>query len=97
MLNNKLYVSLKLSTLNTVIGYSNFRFVKLICVTEKIYKLTWEKAYKYWTISQQNHITDRSIENPEVFLDANIESNDNDGYACRKYGIKEMSSGKSTR
>ena len=67
----------------------NFRFVKeSITDREAVYKLfEEEKPDMVVNFAAESHV-DRSIENPEVFLDTNIKRYCCTDGACRKYGIK---------
>lgn len=66
----------------------NFRFVKLdICDRSGVYKLfEEEKPDVIVNFAAESHV-DRSIENPEVFLQTNIIGTSVLMDACRKYGI----------
>lgn len=68
---------------------SNFRFVKeSITDREAVYKLFEEEQPDVVVnFAAESHV-DRSIENPEVFLDTNIKGTAVLMDACRKYGIK---------
>lgn len=76
-----------LSTLAPVMKNPNFRFVKLdICDRENIYKLfKAEKPDVVINFAAESHV-DRSIENPEIFLQTNIIGTSILMDACRKYG-----------
>ncbi len=78
-----------LSTLEPVMDNPNFRFVKAsITDREAVYKLfEEEKPDMVVNFAAESHV-DRSIENPEVFLDTNIKGTAVLMDACRKYGIK---------
>ena len=78
-----------LSTLEPVMDNPNFRFVKeSITDREAVYKLfEEEKPDMVVNFAAESHV-DRSIENPEVFLDTNIKGTEVLMDACRKYGIK---------
>ena len=78
-----------LSTLEPVMDNPNFRFVKEnITDREAVYKLfEEEKPDVVVNFAAESHV-DRSIENPEVFLDTNIKGTAVLMDACRKYGIK---------
>ena len=68
---------------------TNFRFCKIdICDREAIYKL-FEEEHPDMVVNfaAESHV-DRSIENPEIFLDTNIKGTAVMMDACRKYGIK---------
>lgn len=78
-----------LSTLKDVMDNPNFKFVKLdIRDREGIYKLfEEEKPDMVVNFAAESHV-DRSIENPEVFLDTNIIGTSVLMDASRKYGVK---------
>ena len=78
-----------LSTLAPVMDNPNFRFVKEnITDRDAVYKL-FEEEHPDMVVNfaAESHV-DRSIENPEVFLDTNIKGTAVLMDACRKYGIK---------
>lgn len=78
-----------LSTLAPVMDNPKFRFVKeSITDREAVYKL-FEEEYPDVVVNfaAESHV-DRSIENPEVFLDTNIKGTAVLMDACREYGIK---------
>ena len=78
-----------LSTLAPVMDNPNFRFVKeSITDREAVYKL-FEEEHPDIVVNfaAESHV-DRSIENPEVFLNTNILGTAVLMDACRKYGIK---------
>ena len=77
-----------LSTLAPVMDNKNFRFVKEdITNREGVYRLfEEEKPDIVVNFAAESH-ADRSIENPEVFLDTNIKGTAVLMDACRKYGI----------
>lgn len=78
-----------LSTLAPVMDNPNFRFVKeSITDREAVYKL-FEEEHPDIVVNfaAESHV-DRSIENPEVFLDTNIKGTAVLMDACRKYGIQ---------
>ena len=86
---DKLTYAGNLSTLKSVMGNPNFRFVKLdICDREGVYKL-FEEEHPDIVVNfaAESHV-DRSIENPSVFLQTNIIGTNVLMDACRKYGIK---------
>ncbi|AQR54335.1 dTDP-glucose 4,6-dehydratase [Lactobacillus delbrueckii subsp. bulgaricus] len=86
---DKLTYAGNLSTLKDVMDKPNFRFVKLdICDREGVYKL-FEEEHPDVVVSfaAESHV-DRSIENPEIFLQTNIIGTSVLMDACRKYGIK---------
>lgn len=78
-----------MSTLEPVMVNDNFRFVKAdITDREAVYKLfEEEKPDIVVNFAAESHV-DRSIDNPEVFLDTNIKGTAVLMDACRKYGIK---------
>ena len=78
-----------LSTLEPVMDNPNFRFVKAsITDRDAVYKL-FEEEHPDMIVNfaAESHV-DRSIENPQVFLDTNIIGTSVLMDACRKYGIK---------
>ena len=86
---DKLTYAGNLSTLEPVMDNPNFRFCKIdICDREEIYKL-FEEEHPDMVVNfaAESHV-DRSIENPEVFLDTNIKGTAVMMDACRKYGIQ---------
>ncbi|MGP1588502.1 MAG: dTDP-glucose 4,6-dehydratase [Oribacterium sp.] len=78
-----------LSTLKSVLDEPNFRFVKLdICDREGVYRLFEEEnPDMVVNFAAESHV-DRSIENPEIFLQTNIIGTAVLMDACRKYGIR---------
>ena len=85
---DKLTYAGNLSTLAPVMGEKNFRFVKMdICDREAIYGL-FEEEHPDVVVNfaAESHV-DRSIENPEIFLQTNIIGTAVLMDACRKYGI----------
>lgn len=86
---DKLTYAGNLSTLESVMDNSNFRFVKAdICDREAVYKLfEEEKPDIVVNFAAESHV-DRSIENPGVFLQTNIIGTSVLLDACRTYGIK---------
>lgn len=79
-----------LSTLAPVMDTPNFRFVKESITDRKaVYKL-FEEEHPDIVVNfaAESHV-DRSIENPEVFLNTNIKGTAVLMDACRKYGIKK--------
>lgn len=86
---DKLTYAGNLSTLKDVMDKPNFRFAKLdICDREGVYKL-FEEEHPDVVVNfaAESHV-DRSIENPEIFLQTNIIGTSVLMDACRKYGIK---------
>lgn len=78
-----------LSTLKQAMENPNFRFVKAsITDREAVYRLfEEEKPDVVVNFAAESHV-DRSIENPEVFLDTNIKGTSVLMDACLKYGIQ---------
>ena len=77
-----------LSTLKDVMDNPNFRFVKLdICDRKGVYQL-FEEEHPDIVVNfaAESHV-DRSIENPEIFLQTNIIGTATLMDACREYGI----------
>lgn len=86
---DKLTYAGNLSTLASVMNNPNFRFVKLdICDRAGVYKL-FEEEHPDMVVNfaAESHV-DRSIENPEIFLQTNIIGTSVLMDACRKYGIQ---------
>jgi len=85
---DKLTYAGNLSTLAPVMNNSNFRFVKEdICNREAVYDLfAQEHPDMVVNFAAESHV-DRSIENPEIFLQTNIIGTSVLMDACRKYGI----------
>ena len=86
---DKLTYAGNLSTLAPVMDNKNFRFCKTdICDRKAIYEIfEEEKPDVVINFAAESHV-DRSIENPEVFLQTNILGTQVLMDACRKYGIK---------
>lgn len=86
---DKLTYAGNLSTLEPVMDHKNFRFVKVdIADREAVYNLfEEEKPDIVVNFAAESHV-DRSIENPEIFLQTNILGTQVLMDACRKYGIK---------
>lgn len=80
-----------LSTLEPVMENKNFSFHKIdICDRNAIYKLfEEEKPDIIVNFAAESHV-DRSIEDPEIFLDTNIKGTTVLMDACNKYGIKRF-------
>ena len=78
-----------LSTLEEALKHPNFRFCKTnLCDREGIYRIfEEEKPDIVVNFAAESHV-DRSIENPEVFLQTNILGTQVMMDACRKYGIE---------
>ena len=86
---DKLTYAGNLSTLASVMDNPNFRFVKLdICDRDGVYQL-FEEEHPDMVVNfaAESHV-DRSIENPEIFLQTNIIGTSVLMDACRKYGIQ---------
>ena len=86
---DKLTYAGNLSTLASVMDNPHFKFVKLdICDREGVYKL-FEEEHPDIVVNfaAESHV-DRSIENPEIFLQTNIIGTATLMDACRKNGIK---------
>ena len=77
-----------LSTLQSVMAHPNFVFYRTnICDRAKIYQIfKVEKPDFVVNFVAESHV-DRSIENPEIFLQTNILGTQVMMDACRKYGI----------
>lgn len=86
---DKLTYAGNLKTLKDIMDAPNFKFVKLdICDREGVYKLFEdEKPDVVVNFAAESHV-DRSIENPEIFLETNIIGTSVLMDACRKYGIQ---------
>ena len=85
---DKLTYAGNLSTLAPVMDKPNFRFVKMdICDREGVYGL-FEEEHPDVVVNfaAESHV-DRSIMNPEIFLETNIIGTSVLMDACRKYGI----------
>ena len=78
-----------LSTLASVMDDPHFRFVKAdITDREAVYRLfEEEKPDIVVNFAAESHV-DRSIENPQIFLNTNIIGTSVLMDACRKYGIQ---------
>ena len=78
-----------MSTLAKAMKNENFRFYKKnICDREEIYKIfETEKPDIVVNFAAESHV-DRSIDNPEIFLQTNILGTQVMMDACRKYGIE---------
>ena len=88
---DKLTYAGNISTLNPIMFNPNFRFVKLdICDKEGVDKLfNEEKPDIVINFAAESHV-DRSIENPQVFLETNIIGTSVLMDACRKYNVKRF-------
>ncbi len=86
---DKLTYAGNLSTLEPVMSNPNFRFVKAdICDKEAVDKLfEEEKPDIVVNFAAESHV-DRSIENPQIFLETNIIGTSVLMDASRKYGVK---------
>ena len=86
---DKLTYAGNLSTLSSVMDNPNFRFVKAdLCDRAAIYALFQEEHPDIVVnFAAESHV-DRSIENPEVFLQTNILGTQVLMDACLKYGIQ---------
>ncbi|MCR4688525.1 MAG: dTDP-glucose 4,6-dehydratase [Saccharofermentans sp.] len=84
---DKLTYAGNLSTLESVMDNPNFRFCKAdICDKEAVEKLfEEEKPDIVVNFAAESHV-DRSIENPQIFLETNILGTSVLMDACRKYG-----------
>ena len=85
---DKLTYAGNLSTLKFVMDHPGFRFVKLdICDRKGVYKLFGEEHPDIVVnFAAESHV-DRSIDNPQIFLETNIIGVSVLMDACRKYGI----------
>ena len=86
---DKLTYAGNISILASVMNNPKFRFVKLdICDREGVYQL-FEEEHPDMVVNfaAESHV-DRSIENPEIFLQTNIIGTSVLMDACRKYGIQ---------
>lgn len=86
---DKLTYAGNLSTLAPVMDKPNFRFVKMdICDRKAVYGLFEEEHPNIIVnFAAESHV-DRSILNPEIFLETNIIGTSVLMDACRKYGIQ---------
>ena len=86
---DKLTYAGNFSTLKSVIGNPNFKFVKGdICDRKGVFELfEEEKPDIVVNFAAESHV-DRSIDNPGVFLKTNIMGTATLMDACRKYGIE---------
>lgn len=86
---DKLTYAGNLSTLEPIMFNPQFRFVKLdICDRDGVYQI-FEEEHPDMVVNfaAESHV-DRSILNPEIFLETNIIGTSVLMDACRKYGIK---------
>lgn len=88
---DKLTYAGNLSTLKSVLDNKNFRFVKLdICDKEGVDKLFFEeKPDIVINFAAESHV-DRSIEDPQIFLETNIIGTSVLMDACKKYNVKRF-------
>lgn len=86
---DKLTYAGNLSTLAPIMSKPNFRFVKMdICDRKAVYSLFDEEHPDVVVnFAAESHV-DRSILNPEIFLETNIIGTSVLMDACRKYGIQ---------
>ena len=86
---DKLTYAGNMATLEPVMNKENFRFVKMdICDREGVYRLfEEEKPDMVVNFAAESHV-DRSIENPEIFIQTNVIGTATLMDACRKYGIQ---------
>ncbi|MCR5202711.1 MAG: dTDP-glucose 4,6-dehydratase [Lachnospiraceae bacterium] len=86
---DKLTYAGNLETLEPIMDKDNFKFYKTdICDRAAIYKIFEdEKPDMVVNFAAESHV-DRSITNPEIFLETNIIGTSVMLDACRKYGIK---------
>ncbi len=86
---DKLTYAGNLSTLEPAMTNQNFLFVKAdICDRKAVSKIfETEKIDMVVNFAAESHV-DRSIENPDIFLETNIKGTAVLMDACRKYGIK---------
>lgn len=85
---DKLTYAGNLSTLASAMDNPHFHFCKIdICDREAVYRL-FEEEHPDMVVNfaAESHV-DRSIENPEIFLDTNVKGTAVLMDACRKYGI----------
>lgn len=80
-----------METLAPIMNKPNFKFVQEnICNRKAIYELFEKEHFDYViNFAAESHV-DRSIENPEIFLETNIVGTSVLMDACRKYGIKRF-------
>ena len=88
---DKLTYAGNLSTLEPIMDNPNFRFVKLdICDKAGVDQLfNEERPEVVVNFAAESHV-DRSIENPQVFLETNIIGTSVLMDACRKYSVKRF-------
>lgn len=80
-----------METFEPIMNKPNFKFVhENICNRKAIYELFEKEHFDYViNFAAESHV-DRSIENPEIFLETNIIGTSVLMDACRKYGIKRF-------
>lgn len=80
-----------METLEPIMKKPNFKFVhENICNRKAIYELFEKEHFDYViNFAAESHV-DRSIENPEIFLETNVIGTSVLMDACRKYGIKRF-------
>lgn len=80
-----------LSTLSDFLGRDRFRFCKInVCDRAKIDQMFEEERPEVVVhFAAESHV-DRSIEDPEIFLDTNIKGTAVMMDACRKYGVRHF-------
>ena len=80
-----------METLVPIMNKPNFKFVhENICNRKAVYELFEKEHFDYViNFAAESHV-DRSIENPEIFLETNIIGTSVLMDACRKYGIKRF-------
>lgn len=78
-------------TIEPIMNRQNFKFVhENICNRKAIYNLFESEKFDYViNFAAESHV-DRSIENPEIFLETNIIGTSVLMDACRRYGIKRF-------
>lgn len=88
---DKLTYAGSMDNLDRVSDRENFQFYKVyICDRENIFKVfEAEKPHIVVNFAAESHV-DRSIENPEVFLDTNIKGTAVLMDACIKYGVRRF-------
>ena len=88
---DKLTYAGNLHTLSGILNSENFRFVKADICDRKTVNALFEEEHPDIVVNfaAESHV-DRSIENPEVFLQTNIIGTAVLMDACRKYGVKRF-------
>ena len=88
---DKLTYAGNLATLSSIMSDPSFTFAKVdICDRESVYRLfERERPDAVVNFAAESHV-DRSIENPEVFLQTNILGTQVLMDACRKYGVSRF-------